>query len=90
MTATTSAARCAPLDPPLSGGAAHSPPLARRGREGFNAAGLAWPAFVAARDELNSHAQDWSRHLAENNLALNLLDFSREIGRMRALKIEGQ
>jgi hypothetical protein len=38
---------------------------------------------------LNPCAQ-WARHLAENNLALNLLDFSKEIGRMRALKIEGQ
>jgi len=53
-------------------------------------AGLAWPAFVAARGELERHAQHWARQLAENNLAFNLLDFSREIGRMRALKIEGQ
>ncbi len=52
-------------------------------------AGRAWPAFVAERGELNRHARHWSRQLAENNLALNLLDFSREIGRMRALKIEG-
>jgi uncharacterized repeat protein (TIGR03837 family) len=53
-------------------------------------AGQAWPAFVAARDEVDSHAQHWARQLAENNLALNLLDFCKEIGRMRALKIEGQ
>jgi uncharacterized repeat protein (TIGR03837 family) len=53
-------------------------------------AGQAWPAFVAERGELERHVHDWSRHLAENNLALNLLDFSKEIGRMRALKIEGQ
>ncbi len=98
-----------PLDPPLSGGAAHSPPLteggslrssgeptgvllagARGGREGFNAAGPAWPAFVAARGELERHTQHWARQLSENNLALNLLDFSREIGRIRALKIDGQ
>ncbi len=50
----------------------------------------AWPAFIAARGELERHTQHWARHLAENNLALNLLDFCREIGRMRALKIEGQ
>jgi uncharacterized repeat protein (TIGR03837 family) len=53
-------------------------------------AGLAWPAFAAARDELDRRAQDWTRLLAGNNLALNLLDFSGEIGKMRAFKIEGQ
>jgi uncharacterized repeat protein (TIGR03837 family) len=92
-----------PLDPPLSGGEAHSPslvlPLTRGlggwgGREGFSqgstAVGQAWPAFIAARGELERHTQNWARQLAENNLALNLLDFSREIGKMRAFKIEGQ
>ncbi|HXU93856.1 MAG TPA: elongation factor P maturation arginine rhamnosyltransferase EarP [Gallionella sp.] len=53
-------------------------------------AGLAWPAFAAVRDELDRRAQDWARLLAGNNLALNLLDFSGEIGKMRAFKIEGQ
>jgi uncharacterized repeat protein (TIGR03837 family) len=53
-------------------------------------AGHAWPAFISARGELEHHTQHWARHLAENKLALNLLDFSREIGRMRALEIEGQ
>lgn len=53
-------------------------------------AGPAWPAFVAARGELERHAQEWARQIAENNLALNLLDFCREIGTIRALKIEGQ
>ncbi len=53
-------------------------------------AGQAWPAFAAVRDELDLRAQDWARHLAGNNLALNLLDFSGEIGKMRAFKIEGQ
>jgi uncharacterized repeat protein (TIGR03837 family) len=51
--------------------------------------GQAWPAFAAELSELNRCAQDWARQLAENNLALNLLDFCREIGTMRALKIEG-
>ncbi len=51
--------------------------------------GQAWTSFVAARGELDSHAQHWAWQLAENNLALNLLDFCREIGRMRALEIEG-
>ncbi len=50
---------------------------------------LAWSSFVAARDELGRHARLWARQLAANDLALNLLDFCREIGRMRALKIEG-
>lgn len=53
-------------------------------------AGQAWPAFAAVQEELERHAQDWARHLAGNNLALNLLDFSGEIGKMRAFKIEGQ
>ena len=52
--------------------------------------GQAWPAFIGVRGEIERHAQHWARQLAENNLALNLLDFSREIGRMRAIKIEGQ
>jgi len=50
----------------------------------------AWPAFAAELNGINRCAQDWTRQLAKNNLALNLLDFCREIGRMRALKIEGQ
>jgi len=52
-------------------------------------AGNAWPAFAAARDELERHAQGWARQLAKNNLALNLLDFYQKIGRMRAFEIEG-
>jgi uncharacterized repeat protein (TIGR03837 family) len=67
---------------------------ARGGREGFSqgssTAGQSWPAFAAELSELNRHAQHWSWQLAENNLALNLLDFCGEIGRMRALKSEGQ
>jgi uncharacterized repeat protein (TIGR03837 family) len=53
-------------------------------------AGQAWPAFAAELSGLNRCAQVWARQLAENNLALNLLDFCREIGTMRALKIEGR
>ena len=60
------------------------------GQSTSTSSGQAWSAFVAARDELDNHAQHWAQQLAENNLALNLLDFSREIGRIRALKIEGQ
>ena len=57
---------------------------------GGEAAGQLWAAFIAARSELDGHARYWARQLAENNLALNLLDFCQEIGRMRALEIEGQ
>lgn len=49
-----------------------------------------WSAFIAVHGELERHAQHWSQQLVENNLALNLLDFCAEIGRMRALEIEGQ
>jgi uncharacterized repeat protein (TIGR03837 family) len=55
-----------------------------------NAAGQAWLDFLSCRDELQALARVWARHLAVNNLALNLLDFSGEIGTMRAFKIEGQ
>jgi uncharacterized repeat protein (TIGR03837 family) len=59
------------------------------GQATSTSSGQAWPAFAAELSELNRHAQNWARQLAENNLALNLLDFCREIGTMRALKIEG-
>jgi len=49
-----------------------------------------WAGFVAVRGELQCHALSWADELSENTLALNILDFFREIGRMRALKIEGQ
>ena len=47
----------------------------------------AWRAFAAQRIELERHARAWSAKLAANNLALNLLDFSREVGRIRAFEI---
>jgi uncharacterized repeat protein (TIGR03837 family) len=46
-----------------------------------------WRAFAAQRLELERHARAWSAKLAANNLALNLLDFSREVGRIRAFEI---
>lgn len=54
------------------------------------AGGVAWAEFDAARAELDECAKSWARELSENNLALNLLDFFQEIGRMRAFEIEGQ
>ncbi|GAB1234615.1 elongation factor P maturation arginine rhamnosyltransferase EarP [Ferrigenium sp. UT5] len=41
--------------------------------------GAAWQRFVARRAELSSHGLHWAQRLAANNLALNLLDFSREV-----------
>jgi uncharacterized repeat protein (TIGR03837 family) len=61
-----------------------------RGWNSDGGAGQAWLAFAAVRGELELRAQDWARELAANNLALNLLYFSQEIGRMHAFKIEGQ
>jgi len=59
----------------------------RRLWEGWNGApgqtGLAWNDFVACQSMLAIHAQTWARELSGNSLALNLLDFFREIGRMR-------
>lgn len=52
-------------------------------------AGDKWAAFLLARKELECHAQVWAAELAKNNLALNLLDFSQKIGRIRAFEIEG-
>lgn len=51
--------------------------------------GQAWNDFRESRSMLQIRAQSWARELAENNLALNLLDFSGKIGRMRAFKMRG-
>jgi len=53
-------------------------------------AGKAWGAFMMVCGDIENHTRSWARQQAGNNLALNLLDFYREIGRMRALEIEGQ
>jgi uncharacterized repeat protein (TIGR03837 family) len=47
-----------------------------------------WNDFAAHRSMLAQHAQVWAQELFGNNLALNLLDFSREVGRMRPFEIE--
>lgn len=49
-----------------------------------------WQAYDAHHAEWQRHAMVWSGLLAENPLALNLLDFCRKIGTIRAFKIEGQ
>jgi uncharacterized repeat protein (TIGR03837 family) len=50
----------------------------------------AWQAYAAARPALDQRAKAWAQELSANSLALNLLDFSQEIGRMRAFEIDGQ
>jgi len=50
--------------------------------------GQAWNDFAAHRPMLTKHAQVWAQELSGNSLALNLLDFSREVGRMRPFEIE--
>jgi len=52
--------------------------------------GKAWNDFHVYQSMLRQRAQGWALELAANNLALNLLDFSKKIGRMRAFEIEGQ
>jgi uncharacterized repeat protein (TIGR03837 family) len=47
----------------------------------------AWQAYAAQRVELTGYALAWSAKLAGNNLALNLLDFSSQVGRIRAFEI---
>ena len=39
----------------------------------------AWQGFVAQRGLLTRHGAEWARRLSSNNLALNLLDFSRQL-----------
>jgi uncharacterized repeat protein (TIGR03837 family) len=46
----------------------------------------AWQSYVAQRCELEAHAKAWSRELSRNNLVLNLLDFFRQVGRIRAFE----
>jgi uncharacterized repeat protein (TIGR03837 family) len=44
---------------------------------------LAWNDFAARQSILAKHAHAWAQELSGNSLALNLLDFFREIGKMR-------
>ena len=52
--------------------------------------GIEWANFAAKLGELNTHARAWTEELSQNNLALNLLAFFQEIGRMRAFEIDEQ
>jgi len=50
---------------------------------GVGGIGPAWTGFAAVRGDLQRRSPDWSRAQSENNLALNLLSFSKEISTMR-------
>jgi uncharacterized repeat protein (TIGR03837 family) len=39
----------------------------------------AWRAFIARKGRLDGHGRAWAQWLAQNDLALNLLDFSRRV-----------
>ncbi len=47
----------------------------------------AWNDFAARQSMLAEHARAWAQELSRNSLALNLLDFFREIGKMRDFEI---
>jgi uncharacterized repeat protein (TIGR03837 family) len=47
----------------------------------------AWQAYAEQHVELVGHARAWSEKLAGNNLALNLMDFFSQVGRIRAFEI---
>ena len=40
---------------------------------------VAWQRFAAQREVLTRHGVEWARRLGSNNLALNLLDFFRQV-----------
>lgn len=46
-----------------------------------------WNHFIKHQPALQQHGNDWARQLAGNNLALNLLDFLRKVGRIAVFKI---
>jgi len=50
--------------------------------------GQAWNDFQGHGSVLQQRAQAWAQQLSGNNLALNLLDFFREIGKMRDFGIQ--
>ncbi len=47
----------------------------------------AWNDYLAQQSIMRQHAHDWAQELSHNSLTLNLLDFFREVDRMRGLKI---
>jgi hypothetical protein len=49
--------------------------------------GQAWNQFLLHQSMLLQHANIWAQKLSGNNLALNLLDFSRKVGRIAPFEI---
>lgn len=75
----------------------HLAPAARESVQGLwkmwngsQPAGGEWERFAAQQGELNLCAMAWAHELSQNTLALNLLAFFQEIGRMRAFEIDEQ
>jgi uncharacterized repeat protein (TIGR03837 family) len=62
--------------PPETAEAVRNLWLAWNGGQGMEAA---WAGFIAQREALTRHGAEWARQLAVNNLALNLLDFFRQV-----------
>ena len=54
------------------------------GQTASTGSGQAWNDFLAHRSTLRQHAQGWAQQLSANSLALNLLDFFRQVGKIRA------
>ncbi len=46
-----------------------------------------WNDFILHQSTLRQHASAWTQQLSGNNLALNLLDFSRKVGRIAPFEI---
>ena len=57
------------------------------GQAHSTSSGQAWNDLSAHRSILRQHAHAWAQELSHNSLALNLLDFFREVDRMRDFKI---
>ncbi|MDO8413318.1 MAG: elongation factor P maturation arginine rhamnosyltransferase EarP, partial [Gallionellaceae bacterium] len=49
------------------------------GKSADTALGQAWPDFLAHRVVLKTHGRAWAQQLSGNSLAVNILNFSREI-----------
>ena len=50
--------------------------------------GEVWNNFMSNWSMFATHGQAWAQSLVNNNLALNLLDFSHKVGKMRAFEIQ--
>ena len=74
---------CAGLAP----GAAQALRSLWEGWNGETGSVVAWNDFQAHGSTLRAHSRVWARQLSGNDLALNLLDFFREVGKMRDFEI---